>query len=52
MRHLLEMGVSNRLWVGLAGALLALPLVWLALRDSSPEFARDLKNASNWFRPG
>ena len=43
MRHLWEMGVSNRLWVGLAGALLALPLAWLALRDSSPEFARDFE---------
>ena len=43
MRHLWERGVSNRLWVGLAGALLALPLAWLALRDSSPEFARDFE---------
>jgi hypothetical protein len=43
MRYLWEMGVGNRLWVGLAGALLALPLLWLALRDSSPEFARDFE---------
>jgi len=43
MRYLWELGVSNRLWVGLAGALLALPLLWLALRDSSPEFARDFE---------
>jgi hypothetical protein len=43
MRHLWEMGVSNRLWVGLAGALLALPLLWLALRGSSPDFARDFE---------
>ena len=44
MRYLWEMGVGSRLWVGLAGALLVLaPLLWLALRDSSPEFARDFE---------
>jgi hypothetical protein len=43
MRYLWELGISNRFWVGLAGALLALPLLWLALRDSSPEFARDFE---------